>query len=112
MRDGKILWRSPWVRASYGAATYANGVVMVPSTFDFTVKAIDANTGSLLWAAPTLGAPSSAPVMVGPMVVIGAGTRTTDVEYKTFGAGALDALAGPSPLTPLSGVWGYKLALR
>ncbi len=111
-RDGKLLWRSPWVRASYGAPTYANGVVLVPSTFDFTVKAIDAETGLLLWAAPTLGAPSSAPVTLGPMMIVGAGTRTTDVEYKTFGADALEALIGPSPLTPLSGVWGFRLAFR
>jgi outer membrane protein assembly factor BamB len=108
--DGKILWRSPFVRASYGAPSFAGGVVLVPSTFDFTLKAIDADTGLLLWESPLLGAPSSTPVPVGRMVVIGAGTRTTDVEYKTFGAGALDALSGPSPLSPLSGIAGFRLA--
>jgi outer membrane protein assembly factor BamB len=111
-KTGKILWRSPWVRASYGAPTYANGVVMVPSTFDFTIKALDADTGMVLWLSPVVGAPSAAPVMVGPSLIVGAGTRTTDVEYKTFGASALEALIGPSPLTPLSGVWGFRLALR
>jgi hypothetical protein len=110
--DGKILWRSPFVRASYGAPTFTNGVVLVPSTFDFTIKAIDAENGTLLAALPVVGAPSAAPVPVGPMVIVGAGTRTTDVEYKTVGAGTVDGLAGPSPLAPVSGVWGLKLALR
>ena len=108
--DGAILWRSPFVRASYGAASYANGVVFVPSTFDFSVKALDADSGVLLWASPLLGAPSSTPVPLSDFMVIGTGTRTTDVEYKTFGAGALDAVAGPSPLAPASGIAGFRLA--
>jgi polyvinyl alcohol dehydrogenase (cytochrome) len=111
-RDGKLLWRSPLSRASYGAASYANGVVFVPSTFDFSIKALDADTGLLRWESPVIGAPSATPVTVGNALITGAGTRTTDVEYKTFGAGALDGLAGPSPLAPLSGVWGFKLLLR
>nr|MBA3654815.1 PQQ-binding-like beta-propeller repeat protein [Actinomycetota bacterium] len=31
VEDGSILWRSPLSRASYGAASYANGVVFAPS---------------------------------------------------------------------------------
>jgi len=110
--NGKILWRSPFIRASYGAPTFVNGVVLVPSTFDFTIKSIDAENGTLLGALPVIGAPSAAPIPIGPMLIVGAGTRTTDVEYKTFGAGALDGLGGPSPLAPLSGVWGFRLAFR
>ena len=91
--DGAILWRSPFVRASYGAASYAAGVVFVPSTFDFSVKALDANTGVLLWASPLPGAPSATPVPIGSRLIGGAGTRTTDVEYNV-GAGALDASSG------------------
>ena len=112
VRDGKLLWRSLLPRASYGAATYANGVVLVPSTFDFSVNAIDAENGLPLWAAPVIGAPSSAAVILGPSVVIGAGTRTTDIEYKAFGADALTTLSGASILSPLSGVWGFRLALN
>jgi outer membrane protein assembly factor BamB len=112
VRDGKLLWRSPFIRASYGAPTFANGVVLVPSTFDFTIKAIDAENGLLLWASPIVGAPSSAPVPIGNNVIVGAGTRTTDLEYKALGSSALDKVFGASPLSPLSGVWGFKLALR
>jgi outer membrane protein assembly factor BamB len=111
VRDGKLLWRSPAVRQSYGAATYANGVVLAPSTFSSTVVALDAENGLPLSIQPVVGPPSSAPVTVGSMMFIGGGTRTTDLEYKAFGAGALDAF-GPSPLTPVSGIWGYKLLFR
>jgi polyvinyl alcohol dehydrogenase (cytochrome) len=112
VRDGKILWRSPLSRASYGAASFVDGIVFVPSTFDFSVKALDADTGLPLWESPVVGAPSAAPIPVGDNLIMAAGTRTTDVEYKTFGADPLDMLAGPSPLSPLSGVWGFTLAGR
>jgi hypothetical protein len=107
--DGALLWRSPLARQSYGAPTYANGVVLVPSTFDFSLQAYDASTGVLLATIPVGGAPSSAPAIVGDRVFIGAGTRTTDVEFKAFGGGALDPFVGASPLSPASGVYGFRL---
>lgn len=113
VRDGAILWRSPLSRASYGAASYANGVVFVPSTFDFSMKAFDAETGVPLWEAPVVGAPSATPIPVGDNLIVAAGTRTTDLEYKAFGVDPLAvyaSLIGPSPLSPLSGVWGFTLA--
>lgn len=109
--DGSILWRAPLSRQSYGAPTYANGVVLVPSTFDFTIKAFDANTGNVLWAHPLIGATSSAPVIVGDSIYVGSGTRTTDAEYKQFGGGALDGVVGPHVLSPLAGTWGFELSL-
>ena len=36
--DGRILWRTPLARQSYGAPVYAAGLLFVPSTFDFTLK--------------------------------------------------------------------------
>jgi outer membrane protein assembly factor BamB len=107
--DGALLWRSPLARASYGAPTYANGVVLVPATFDFALEAYDAATGVLLATFPLAGAPSSAPAIVGDHVFVGAGTRTTDAEFKAFGGGALDPLVGPSPLSPASGVYAFRL---
>lgn len=102
--DGRILWRAPLGRPSYGAPSYANGVVLVPSTFDFSLKAFDATTGTLLWAAPLNGAPSSTPVPVGHSVYLGTGTRTTDAEYKATDGHTV------SPLSPLSGVWAFSVA--
>jgi polyvinyl alcohol dehydrogenase (cytochrome) len=107
--DGALLWRAPLARQSYGAPTYANGVVLVPATFDFALQAYDANTGLLLSTIPLAGAPSSAPAIVGDRVFVGAGTRTTDLEFKAFGGGVLDPVLGASPLSPASGVYGFRL---
>jgi hypothetical protein len=66
-----------------------NGVVLLPSTFDFQVDAFDANTGLLLAARPMTAPPSSAPTAMGDSVYGGVGTSTS---------------AG-SPLAPLGGVY-------
>lgn len=102
--DGRVLWRAPLARPSYGAPAYVNGVVLAPSTFDFSLKAFDAATGTLLWTAPLNGAPSSTPVPVGRSVYVGTGTRTTDAEYKATDGNTV------SPLSPLSGVWAFEVA--
>lgn len=93
--DGRILWRSPLSRQSYGAPTYANGVVFVPSTFDLSVKAFAADLGgALLWQSLLIGAPSSAPAIVGDSIYLGSGTREQGLDF----------------LAPFSGVWGFSLA--
>lgn len=107
--DGSVLWRTPLARPSYGAPTYARGVVFVPSTFDFSIKAFDADTGTLLWTVPLDGPPSSAPAIVGDRIVIAVGTRTTDAEYKAFGGEPVQPVLGLHPLSPLSGVWSFRL---
>ena len=109
--DGRLLWRSALARESYGAPTYANGVLLVPSTFGFSLKAFHADTGLPLGALPLNGPPSSAPAVVGDSVYIGAGTRDTDAEYKAFGGDPVEELTdSPSPLSPLSGVFAFQLA--
>jgi polyvinyl alcohol dehydrogenase (cytochrome) len=108
--DGKILWRSPLARQSYGAPTVTNGVVLVPSTFSSQLLAFDAASGAPLAALPTLGAPSSSPTVVGDRVFLGTGTRTTDLEFKAFGGGVLDPVVGPSPLSPASSVSSFRVA--
>jgi polyvinyl alcohol dehydrogenase (cytochrome) len=92
--DGAILWRGPVSRQAYGPPTYVNGVVLVPSTFDFQIDAIDANTGLPLAARPVVGPPSSAPTPFGDSVYGGVGTSTS---------------VG-SPLAPASGVYAFRVA--
>ncbi|MEY2570054.1 MAG: hypothetical protein QOE63_404 [Acidimicrobiaceae bacterium] len=107
--DGAILWRSPLARASYGAPSFVNGIVLVPSTFTFSMQSYSADTGLLLGSLPMGGAPSSSPVAIGDSVYIGAGTSETDLEFKAFGADAVSALTGiSSPLAPLSGVYAFR----
>jgi outer membrane protein assembly factor BamB len=107
---GTILWRSPLARQSYGAPTYADGVVLVPSTFSAELLAFHADTGLLLSAMPVVGAPSSSPTVVGDTIYLGGGTRTSDLEFKAFGASAAETLLGASPLSPASGLFAYRIA--
>jgi outer membrane protein assembly factor BamB len=90
-------------------------VVFVPDTFTDTIQALDACTGVPLWSFPLIGPPASAPAVVGNNVYVGSGTRETDAEYK----GARDtgiptedlaSVAGPHPLSPLSGITAFQLA--
>jgi polyvinyl alcohol dehydrogenase (cytochrome) len=91
--DGAILWRGPVSRQAYGPPTYVNGVVLVASTFDFQIDAIDANTGLPLAARPLLGPPSSAP------------TAYLDSVYGGYGTSTGEG----SPLAALSGVYAFRV---
>lgn len=106
---GDILWRSPLSRQSYGAPTYSNGVVLVPSTFSADLLAIHADTGAVLSVMPVAGASSSSPTVVGDTIYLGTGTRTSDLEFKAFGASAADTFLGASPLSPASGLFAYRI---
>jgi outer membrane protein assembly factor BamB len=113
-QTGKILWRSPFALPSYGAVTYANGVVLMADTFTFSLDAFDANTGAPLAVRPLPGPPSSAPVIVGDSIYVALGTSETDLEFKAFSHDLEDAFAGTigqSPLSPLSGILAFRLPL-
>jgi polyvinyl alcohol dehydrogenase (cytochrome) len=107
--DGRVLWRSTLPRQSYGAPSFANGVLLVPSTFSFSLVALRADDGLPLAVVPTLGAPSSSPVAVGDDVFLGVGTSESDLEFKAFGGSAFEPLLGQSPLSPLSGIYRFSL---
>jgi hypothetical protein len=75
--------------------------------------ALDARSGLPLWESPVVGPPSSTAVVAGGTVILGTGTRETDLEYKAFNSQLEDALGsvtGASPLSPLSGVQAFRLA--
>lgn len=111
---GAVKWQYRLGGPSYGHTSVANDVALVPETFDFRLTVLDTTTGLPLFTTPLLGPPSSTPVAAGRDVYLGVGTRTTDVEYKAFSDDLADAFAGtplaPSPLSPLSGVYGFTLA--
>jgi len=113
-QSGKILWHSPLALPSYGAVTYANGVVLMADTVTFSLDAFDANTGVPLAFRPIPGPPSSAPVVVGDSIYVAMGTSETDLEFKAFSHDLENAFAGTigeSPLSPLSGIIAFKLPL-
>jgi outer membrane protein assembly factor BamB len=112
---GQVLWTDRLAGPSYGAPTVANGVVFVPDTFTDTIQALDAATGRPLWAFPLIGPPASAPAIVGNTVYVGSGTRETDAEFKAardtgIPTEDLASVAGPHPLSPLSGITAFQLA--
>jgi outer membrane protein assembly factor BamB len=112
--NGAILWRSPLVLPSYGATTYANGVVLLADTFTFTLDAFDSSTGLPLGVRPLPGPPSAAPVIVGDTIYQAVGTSESDLEFKAFAHELQDAFGetiGQSPLSPLSGVIAFKLPI-
>lgn len=71
----KVLWQAPVTTPVFGPATYSNGVVFTPSTTTFSAQALDADTGTQLWASPLLSAPSSGMSVAGDSVYFGAGTE-------------------------------------
>ena len=95
--DGRILWRSAVARPSFGAPTYANGIVFVPGTISFSLQAYDANTGTLIAEHPLGGAPSSSPSVVGDTVFIGTGTSIDPLppESQQHGLHAWSLPAAP-----------------
>jgi polyvinyl alcohol dehydrogenase (cytochrome) len=105
--DGHVLWVHRLAGPAYGPTTVANDIAFVPDTFTSSLQALDAATGRLLWTAPVGGPPASAPVVVGAGVYLGAGTRETDAEFKSFGT-QLQAV-GDHPLSPIGGIYAFHL---
>jgi len=69
----QVVWDTP-VGPAFAAAVYNNGVVYVPDTTNFSMIALDADTGAVLRIQPT-GAPPSSPVAIsGNSLYFGAGT--------------------------------------
>jgi polyvinyl alcohol dehydrogenase (cytochrome) len=98
----RVNWTYRLAGPSYAHTSIVNGVAFVPDTTEFSVIAIDTSTGLPLWQGPVLGPPSGTAVVDGSTVVVGSGTRETDLEYKAFGH-AID------PLQPASGIQAFRL---
>lgn len=110
---GTIDWTYRLAGPSYAHTTLVNGVALVPDTTNSSLLALDTSSGLPLWEAPVVGPPSSAAVVAGDTVLLGTGTRETDLEYKAFKTGLEDTLSsvtGASPLSPVSGVQAFRLA--
>lgn len=91
--DGRVLWRALLPFPSYGAPTFANGVLVVPVTFAASVHVYSADTGALIGVLPVDGAPASSPTITSDSIYVGAGTTQE-----------------PIPIEPLSGIFAYRLA--
>jgi hypothetical protein len=71
---GDIAWQQPAAGPTYAAAAEANGVVFVGAT-DFTFRAVDLDSGEVLWSQEMQGAVAGGAAVVGNDVVAVAGLR-------------------------------------
>ncbi|MHB8439578.1 MAG: outer membrane protein assembly factor BamB family protein [Acidimicrobiales bacterium] len=71
---GQVLWQEPISTPTYSPATYANGVVFVPSTTSFAAEAYNADNGLPLWSFPlAASAPGGGASIVGSSIYLGSG---------------------------------------
>jgi polyvinyl alcohol dehydrogenase (cytochrome) len=83
---GAIRWQQPRPAATYAAATEANGVVFIGGT-DFTFRALDLQTGDVLWEEQAMGAVSGGTAVVGDDVIAVAGIREPGVGNQSRTSG-------------------------
>src|SRR4029434_11272090 len=102
--DGRILWRNAVARPSFGAPTYANGIVFIPGTVTFSLQAYHANDGALIGEHPLTGAPSSSPTIVGDTVFIGTGTSIDPIPGRDQQNGVHAFSVPAAPIVPGVGV--------
>jgi polyvinyl alcohol dehydrogenase (cytochrome) len=106
-RTGAVRWQAV-AGPSYAASAVVNGVVLAAS-LDSTLKAFDARDGRLLWATPLLGPSSSGPAVAGDLVVVGAGTASSDLCAKGRPGSELCFLAFDTVLGQQGGVHAFRL---
>ena len=83
---GALEWQQALAAPTYAAAAEANGVVFVGGT-DFTLRALDLQTGDVLWDQQMMGAVSGGAAVVGDDVVAVAGIREPGVGNKSKTSG-------------------------
>jgi polyvinyl alcohol dehydrogenase (cytochrome) len=110
--SGRIDWTYRLAGPSYAPTSIVNGVAFVPDTTNSSLVAIDIDTGLPVWESPVVGPPSSTAAVDGSTVILGTGTRETDLEYKAFSNELQDtasSITGASPLSPLSSISAFRL---
>ncbi|MGH9032206.1 MAG: PQQ-binding-like beta-propeller repeat protein [Acidimicrobiia bacterium] len=83
---GAIRWQQPVAAPTYAAAAEANGVVLIGGT-DFTLRALDLQSGEVLWSEEMMGAVAGGAVVVGDDVVAVAGIREPGRGNKSTTSG-------------------------
>jgi polyvinyl alcohol dehydrogenase (cytochrome) len=84
---GAVRWQQPEAADTYASAAVANGVVFLGSTTDFTFRALDLQTGEVLWSKALRGGVAGGAVIVGDDVVAVAGIREPGVGNRNRNSG-------------------------
>jgi outer membrane protein assembly factor BamB len=84
---GAIKWQQPEAADTYASAAVANGVVFLGSTTDFTFRALDLQTGEVLWSKELRGGVAGGAAIVGDDVIAVAGIREPGVGNRNRNSG-------------------------
>jgi polyvinyl alcohol dehydrogenase (cytochrome) len=84
---GLIKWQQPEAADTYASAAVANGVVFLGSTTDFTFRALDLQTGEVLWSKEVRGGVAGGAAIVGDDVIAVAGIREPGVGNRNRNSG-------------------------
>jgi len=84
---GAIKWQQPEAADTYASAAIVNGVVFLGSTTDFTFRALDLQTGDVLWSKALRGGVAGGAAVVGDDVIAVAGIREPGVGNRNRNSG-------------------------
>jgi outer membrane protein assembly factor BamB len=84
---GTIKWQQAEAADTYASAAIANGVVFLGSTTDFTLRALDLQTGEVLWSKELRGGVAGGAAIVGDDVIAVAGIREPGVGNRNRKSG-------------------------
>jgi outer membrane protein assembly factor BamB len=96
---GAIRWQQPEAADTYASAAIANGVVFLGSTTDFTFRALDLQTGEVLWSKALRGGVAGGAAIVGDDVIAVAGIREPGVGNRNRNSGVYRFSLHGKPVT-------------
>ncbi len=91
---GTIAWQQEAASATFASSAIVNGVAFSGSTIDFTLRAVDAKNGAVLWSHEMVGSVAGGVAIVDDWVIAVAGIREPGLE----------------PAGTKSGISGFTLA--
>jgi polyvinyl alcohol dehydrogenase (cytochrome) len=80
VETGKLAWQQDAAAPTFAPSSIVNGVAFTGSTTDFTLRAVDAKTGAVLWSQQMAGGVAGGAVVSGDTVVAVAGIREPGVD--------------------------------
>jgi len=95
---GAIKWQQPEAADTYASAAIANGVVFLGSTTDFTFRALDLQTGEVLWSKALRGGVAGGAAIVADDVIAVAGIREPGVGNPNRNSGVYRFSLGGKPV--------------
>jgi outer membrane protein assembly factor BamB len=97
--DGEIEWQQTDAGPTYAPSSIVNGVAFAGSTTDFTLRALDLESGDVLWSQPLAGGIAGGAVVAGDTVVAVAGIREPGVDPAGTESGVYGFMIGPPGAT-------------